>query len=72
MDPEIVNIYIAKLLREVEELTKNRILMQTQLQYTEGLNKSLSDRIQELEEQLEKSNKKINKKQEVNTSLEQF
>jgi uncharacterized protein YlxW (UPF0749 family) len=67
MNPEIVNMYIARLIKEIEELTKNRLLVETQLQYTEKLNVDLQKQVQRLEDQVEKSNRKINKK-EVSTS----
>ena len=67
MNPDLVNIYITRILKEIEELTKNRLLVETQLQYTEQLNVSLSQKVKQLEDQLEKQNKKLNKK-EVNTS----
>ena len=67
MNPEIFNLYITRILKEVEELTKNRLLVETQLQYTEKLNADLQVRVKALEEQIEKQSKKINKK-EVNTS----
>lgn len=68
MNPEIVNIYIERLLQEVQELTKTKLLIDTQLKYTELLNKNLSNKVQELEAQMEKLNKK--KQKEVNTSNE--
>lgn len=67
MDPEIVNIYIERLLNEVAEGAKSRILLETRLKYAESINVNLTARIQQLEAQLEKQNKKITKK-EVNTS----
>jgi CII-binding regulator of phage lambda lysogenization HflD len=67
MDPEIVNIYIERLLNEVAEGAKSRILLETRLKYTESINVNLSGRIQQLESQIEKQNKK-NVKKEVNTS----
>lgn len=67
MNPEIVNIYIERLLKEVEELTKNRLLTDTQLKYTEMLNAQLQSKVKQLEAEIEKNSKKINKK-EVNTS----
>lgn len=67
MNPEIVNIYIENLLKEVTEGTKSRILLETQLKYTEMLNAELHSRIKQLEIEQEKQNKKLNKK-EVNTS----
>lgn len=66
MNPEIVNIYIERLLQEVQELTKTKLLIETQLKYTELLNKNLSDKVRELEAQMEKLNKK--KSKDVNTS----
>lgn len=67
MNPEIVNMYIETLLNEVAEGAKSRILLETRLKYAESINVNLSARIQQLEAQLEKQNKKITKK-EVNTS----
>jgi len=67
MNPEIVNMYIDRLLREVGELTKARLLIETQLQFTEKMNADLQARVKQLESQIEKQSKKINKK-EVDTS----
>jgi hypothetical protein len=71
MDPEIVNMYIDRLLIEVAEGAKSRILLETQLRYTESLNANLSTRIQQLESQIEKQNKKTRNK-EVDTSSDTF
>lgn len=65
MNPEIVNIYIEQLLKEVSECAKSRILLQTQLKYTETLNVSLQQKVEELQKQIEKLNKR--KVKEVNT-----
>lgn len=67
MNPEIINMYVDRILTEVQDLTKNRLLIETQLRYTEKMNIDLSNKIKELESQLEKANKKSGKK-EVNTS----
>jgi hypothetical protein len=67
MNSEIVNIYIERLLNEITEGVKSRILLETQLKYTESMNAALTEKIQQLEAQVEKQNKKITKK-EVNTS----
>jgi hypothetical protein len=69
MNPDLVNIYIDRLLNEVGELTKTRILLDTQLKYTEMLNANLSEQLKQLQSQIEKLNKK--KSKEVDTS-EQF
>lgn len=66
MNPEIVNIYIERLINEVQELVKSKLLIDTQLKYSEMVNNALSEKIKELEAQLEKLNKK--KTKEVNTS----
>ena len=66
MNPEIVNMYIDRLLQEISELTRNRLLVETQLRYTERMNADLQAKLQESESRLEKLNKK--KSKEVNTS----
>ncbi len=68
MNPEIVNMYIERLLQEIQELTKNRLLVETQLRYTERMNAEFQNKINQLEQQVEKLNKK--KSKEVNTSNE--
>lgn len=66
MNPDLVNLYIEQLLQEISEGAKTRILLQTQLKYTERMNAQLNQRVIELESQLEKLNKK--KSKEVQTS----
>lgn len=66
MNPEIVNMYIERLLQEIQELTKNRLLIETQLRYTERMNVELQTKLKETESQIEKLNKK--KSKEVATS----
>jgi len=67
MNPEIVNMYIERLVKEVEELTRNRLLLETQMKYIEKLNTNLQEKLKQTEDQLEKQSKKLNKK-EVTTS----
>ncbi|QMP83920.1 MAG: hypothetical protein [Caudoviricetes sp.] len=57
-NPELINLYIENLMNEVTEGTKARVLLQTQLKYTEMLNAQFQTKITELETQLEKLNKK--------------
>ena len=71
MNPDLVNLYIERLLNEVGELTKTRLLLDTQLKFTEMLNVQLQTKINELETNVEKLNNRKSKK-EVNTSDEQF
>jgi hypothetical protein len=61
MNPEIVNLYIEKLLNEITELTKTKILLSTQLSFTEQINAQLNDKLQKLEANL---NKKASKNKE--------
>ena len=66
MGPEFVNLYIERLLNDVTEGVKSRILLETQLKFTEMINSQLQTKIIELEAQVEKLNKK--KSKEVPTS----
>lgn len=61
MTPDLINLYIERLLKEIEELTKNRLLIETQLKYTEKLNADLQLQLNQLQVQQEKQNKKIKK-----------
>lgn len=71
MNTELINLYVDKLLSEVGELTKTRLLLESQLKYTEMLNAELKKKNVALEEQIEKLNKRKSKK-EVDTSDDQF
>ena len=70
MDVEFVNAYMERLVLEVGELTKTRLLNEARLKYMESVNAKLLQQIQDLEKQIEKQNKK--KAKEVNTSIEDF
>lgn len=72
MNPEIINMYIERLLQEVAEGAKSRILLETQLRYTESMNVELSKKIQQLELQIEKQSKKTYKSKEADSSLDSF
>jgi len=68
MNPDLINLYIEHLLKEITEAVKHRILLETRLKYTEILNSQLQANVSELEEKIEKINKR--KPKEVNTSGE--
>lgn len=70
METEFVNIYIERIVKEVEELTKSRLLNDSKIIYLESTIKRQNDRIDDLEKQLEKINKK--KTREVDTSTDTF
>lgn len=52
MDNEFVNLYIETLLKEVTELTKSKILLQTHLDYVQKQNAVFGKQIQDLEAKL--------------------
>lgn len=66
MNPDLINLYIEQLLKEVTEGAKTRVLLETRLRYTEMLNVQLQSTVTELEEKVEKLSKR--KTKEVNTS----
>jgi hypothetical protein len=66
MEIEFVNAYIERMIQEIVELTKSRLLNEARLSYIESVNKKLLLKIEELESQIEKQNKR--KAKEVNTS----
>lgn len=68
MNPDLINLYIEQLLKELTEGVKNRVLLETRLKYTEMMNAQLQANVSELEEKVEKLNKR--KTKEVNTSAE--
>jgi len=70
MEIEFVNAYIERMIQEIVELTKSRLLNEARLSYIESVNKKLLLKIEELESQIDKQNKR--KIKEVNTSTEAF
>ena len=62
MNADLVNLYIEKLLSEVTESVKTRILLQTQLTYTERINAELQQKNAELKEQISKLEVSLNKR----------
>jgi hypothetical protein len=66
MEIDFVNAYIERMIQEIVELTKSRLLNEARLSYIESVNKKLLLKIEELESQIEKQNKR--KAKEVNTS----
>jgi cell division protein FtsB len=65
MNPELVNIYIERLIKEIEELTKSRLLADTQINYLKTANDSLIQNIEDLKGQIEVLQDKINKQEKV-------
>lgn len=50
MQAEFVNIYIEKLVNEITELTKTKIILQTQIALLERANKDLEEKYTSLQE----------------------
>lgn len=70
MEVEFVNAYIERMIQEIVELTKSRLLNEARVSYIESVNKKLLSKIEELEKQIERQNKR--KTKEVDTSSEAF
>jgi hypothetical protein len=66
MEVEFVNAYIERMIQEIVELTKSRLLNEARVSYIESVNKKLILKIEDLESQIDKQNKR--KAKEVNTS----
>jgi len=64
MENVLVNVYIERILKEVVELTKSKLLLETQLIYTEKLNEELEAKVRTLTEQIEKQTKKTVRKED--------
>jgi hypothetical protein len=66
-DVIFANLYIERLLFEIAEQTKARMLNETRLTYLEKINADLSDRINKLEESKTAELDKRTKKTQSNT-----
>jgi septal ring factor EnvC (AmiA/AmiB activator) len=64
MDAEFVNVYIENLNNELTDLTKQKIILKTQLAFQEKLVASLASQVEELQKALDKANAK-KKKEEI-------
>lgn len=62
MNPEVLNLYIEKLVNYITELTKTNLLMSAQVTWLERTNAALNDRIAVLEQDLNKLASKQKKK----------
>jgi len=68
MHPDFANFYILKLLKEIEESTKARLLLSAQVEYSEKIIIDLSERLKKADSV---AAKKVSKK-EVDTSENTF
>lgn len=60
----LINVYVERLLKEVTELTKNKLVLESQLIMSEKVNNELSVKLAELEKAEEARKKKTAKKEE--------
>lgn len=68
MNVEFVNAYIERLVKEVQEVTKTRLLLETQIIMLEKVNTDLLAKVDKYEKAEEKAAKKS--KKEVDTSTQ--
>jgi hypothetical protein len=61
MEAELYNLYVEKLLNEVVELTKTKLILSAQLEFQQKNNGKLNERISELETALDKAKSKTKK-----------
>ena len=61
MNPELVNIYIEKLILNLTELTKTNVLQAAQLELIIRMNGELNKKVAEIEAALDKANSKTKK-----------
>lgn len=64
MNPDLVNIYIEKLILNLTELTKTNVLQSAQLEMVNRINFELNKRVEELEVALDKAKASKSKKAE--------
>lgn len=63
MGPEVINLYIENLTKELMEAIKIKILLQTQLEIQQKITADLQEKV----DKLEKAAARTNKKKEENT-----
>ena len=61
MEAELYNLYVEKLLNEVVELTKTKLILSAQLEFQQKNNGKLNEKISELETALDKAKSKTKK-----------
>ena len=61
-ESDFANLYIERILTEVSELTKIRMLNEAKISYIEKMNTVLAEKVTNLENELEKNKTKINKR----------
>lgn len=61
MNNELINLYIERLLNDVGENAKVRVLLETQLKYTENLNEKIQAELEEVKAELEQLKEKHKK-----------
>ena len=65
MDNELFNIYVDKLLSEVTELTKTKVILSAQLEYQQRNSNKLNEKVLELQSALDKVKPKTKKVEDV-------
>lgn len=65
MNSEFVNIYIDQLLKEIEDLTKQKIFSRTQLKHMEGTVSTLQTQVTNLQAEVDRLTKVSSKKKKM-------
>jgi flagellar biosynthesis/type III secretory pathway chaperone len=63
MDNEFVNLYIENLVKEVQESVKQKMILQTHLDYLQKQNAVLNKTVEELEAKALKKTQKVSKEE---------
>lgn len=58
MDAELFNLYVEKLMVEVTELTKTKLILAAQLEHQQKISATLNEKVKSLEEALDKAKSK--------------
>lgn len=64
MNTDFINIYVERLLKEVSDYVKIKLLLETQLQYLEKANTTLAEELEKYKKADEKPSKKSQKTKE--------
>lgn len=68
MNTDFINIYVERLLKEISDYVKIKLLLETQLQYLEKANSTLAEELEKYKKVEDKPSKKSQKVKEEATN----
>lgn len=68
MGPDFINVYVERILKELTEYVKLKILLETQLQFLEKANTTLTEELEKYKKIEEKQTKRSQKIKEENSA----